>query len=212
MDRSPPHSAGPALRDREAPAADPPHPPIGLTCRPIEGGAPHGGLSLHSLADLETFMKVVRTGLTKSLKEGDYDGLVEVMGHLMKVKERQAATDTMFEPLKQTIELLRSYGEEIPEETHVKLQVDGPGGASCGAGGGEGAGWNQRREAGGSSPVLGPCNWSTGCCDWGQSPSRGASRMDPLLWVQEFGMWRRERAPRRGRDGVVSRVGPGVPR
>lgn len=80
-----------------------------------------------SLDDLETFMKVARTGLKKPLKEGDYDGLVEVMGHLMKVKERQAATDTMFEPLKQTIELLKTYGEEMPEETHVKLQVAGPG-------------------------------------------------------------------------------------
>ncbi|XP_006869595.1 PREDICTED: dynein heavy chain 17, axonemal [Chrysochloris asiatica] len=77
---------------------------------------------INSLADLETFMKVARMGLSKTLKEGDYDGLVEVMGHLMKVKERQAATDTMFEPLKQTIELLKTYGEEIPEETLLKLQ------------------------------------------------------------------------------------------
>ncbi|XP_063512627.1 dynein axonemal heavy chain 17 [Pongo pygmaeus] len=75
-----------------------------------------------SLADLEGFMKVARMGLTKPLKEGDYDGLVEVMGHLMKVKERQAATDNMFEPLKQTIELLKTYGEEMPEEIHLKLQ------------------------------------------------------------------------------------------
>ncbi|XP_048222854.1 dynein axonemal heavy chain 17 [Perognathus longimembris pacificus] len=77
---------------------------------------------INSLADLEAFMKVTRLGLTKQLKEGDYDGLVEVMGHLMKVKERQVATDSMFEPLKQTIELLKSYDEEMPEETHLKLQ------------------------------------------------------------------------------------------
>uniref|UniRef100_A0A673VKH9 Dynein axonemal heavy chain 17 n=1 Tax=Suricata suricatta TaxID=37032 RepID=A0A673VKH9_SURSU len=77
---------------------------------------------INSLADLEDFMKVARMGLKKPLKEGDYDGLVEVMGHLMKVKERQVATDNMFEPLKQTIELLKTYGEEIPEETHLKLQ------------------------------------------------------------------------------------------
>ncbi|XP_027968229.1 dynein heavy chain 17, axonemal [Eumetopias jubatus] len=77
---------------------------------------------INSLADLEAFMKVTRTGLTKTLKEGDYDGLVEVMGHLMKVKEKQVATDNMFEPLKQTIELLKTYGEEILEETHLKLQ------------------------------------------------------------------------------------------
>ena len=84
-------------------------------------------------------MKVARTGLTKPLKEGDYDGLVEVMGHLMKVKERQAATDSMFEPLKQTIELLKTYGEEIPEETHAKLQVDA--GASPWPGRGGQPGW-----------------------------------------------------------------------
>ncbi|XP_008590720.1 PREDICTED: dynein heavy chain 17, axonemal-like [Galeopterus variegatus] len=77
---------------------------------------------IDSLADLEAFMKVATTGLKKPLKEGDYDGLVEVMGHLMKVKERQAATDDMFEPLKQTIELLKTYGEEMPEEIHLKLQ------------------------------------------------------------------------------------------
>lgn len=94
-----------------------------------------GGLSPPSLADLEAFMKVARAGLTKPLKEGDYDGLVEVMRHLMKVKERQSATDSMFEPLKQTIELLKSYGEEMPEETHLKLQVDGPRGVGgCGLG------------------------------------------------------------------------------
>ncbi|GAB1297122.1 Dynein axonemal heavy chain 17 [Apodemus speciosus] len=77
---------------------------------------------INSLADLESFMTVTRTGLKKPLKEGDYDGLVEVMGHLMKVKERQVATDSMFEPLKQTIELLKSYGEEMPEEIYLKLQ------------------------------------------------------------------------------------------
>uniref|UniRef100_H0X4M8 Dynein axonemal heavy chain 17 n=1 Tax=Otolemur garnettii TaxID=30611 RepID=H0X4M8_OTOGA len=77
---------------------------------------------INSLADLESFMKVARTGLTKPLREGDYDGLVEVMGHLMKVKERQAATDNLFEPLKETIKLLKSYGEEMPEEIHLKLQ------------------------------------------------------------------------------------------
>lgn len=90
---------------------------------PEEDGAPHRVPLSRSLADLETFMNITRTALKKPLKEGDYDGLVEVMGHLMKVKERQAATDSMFEPLKQTIELLKTYGEEMPEEIYLKLQV-----------------------------------------------------------------------------------------
>uniref|UniRef100_A0A803TFH7 Dynein axonemal heavy chain 17 n=1 Tax=Anolis carolinensis TaxID=28377 RepID=A0A803TFH7_ANOCA len=74
-----------------------------------------------SLQGLAAFMKEANAGLTKPVKEGDYDGLVEVMGHLMRVKERQVATDNMFEPLKQTIELLKLYGEEMPEEIHTQL-------------------------------------------------------------------------------------------
>ena len=72
--------------------------------------------------DLSDFIKVADHGLTKPVEEGDYDGLVEVMGHLMAVKERQATTDEMFEPLKQTIELLKTYDQEMPEEVHMQLQ------------------------------------------------------------------------------------------
>lgn len=78
---------------------------------------------LSSLQELENFIQDANAGLNKSLEEGDYDGLVEVMGHLMRVKERQVVTDNMFEPLKETIALLSTYGEEMPEEIHVKLQV-----------------------------------------------------------------------------------------
>lgn len=76
----------------------------------------------NSLNDLVEFIKVADVGLTKEVKEGDYHGLVAVMGHLMAVKDRQAATDEMFEPLKQTIELLKTYGQELPEEVHMQLQ------------------------------------------------------------------------------------------
>lgn len=56
------------------------------------------------------------------MEDGDYNGLVEVMGHLMAVKDRQSTTDEMFEPLKQTIELLKTYEQEMPEEVHQQLQ------------------------------------------------------------------------------------------
>ena len=42
----------------------------------------------------------------------------------MAVKERSTTTDAMFEPLKQSIELLKSYEQELSEETHTLLQVD----------------------------------------------------------------------------------------
>ncbi|KAG8446024.1 hypothetical protein GDO86_013774 [Hymenochirus boettgeri] len=76
----------------------------------------------NSLADLEEFIKVAELGLGKQLKEGDYNGLVEIMGHLMAVKERQANTDELFEPLKQTIELLKTYDQELPDEVYKQLE------------------------------------------------------------------------------------------
>ena len=76
----------------------------------------------NSLIDLDQFIKVADAGLCVEVKEGDYEGLVTCMGHLMAVKDRQATTDEMFEPLKQTIELLRQYGQELPDEVHQQLQ------------------------------------------------------------------------------------------
>eukprot|EP00731_Ephydatia_muelleri_P036494 Em0265g1a len=62
--------------------------------------------------------QVTIAGLSVTVPEGrEYKALVEVMGHLFAVKERQEGTDTMFEPLKQTIELLKSYGQPLPEDT-----------------------------------------------------------------------------------------------
>lgn len=44
------------------------------------------------------------------------------MGFLMQVKERQPITDEMFQPLQETIELLKFYDQDIPEEVNVLLQ------------------------------------------------------------------------------------------
>ncbi|NXU59271.1 DYH17 protein, partial [Turnix velox] len=104
-------------------------------CRPFKkallAAIKHRGLVLrqhlashvtNSLQELENFIQEATTGLNKPLEEGDYDGLVEVMGHLMRVKERQVDTDGMFEPLKETVALLSTYGDEMPEEIHQQLQ------------------------------------------------------------------------------------------
>nr|XP_030717250.1 dynein heavy chain 9, axonemal isoform X1 [Globicephala melas] len=76
----------------------------------------------HSLANLEAFIKNSENGLLKKVGKGDFQGLVEIMGHLMAVKERQSSTDEMFEPLKQTIELLKTYGQELPETLFRQLE------------------------------------------------------------------------------------------
>ncbi|XP_054702769.1 dynein axonemal heavy chain 9 isoform X1 [Grus americana] len=76
----------------------------------------------HSLADLDKFIKTADKGLSKKVEKGDYDGLVEIMGHLLAVKERHSVTDAMFEPLKQTIELLKKYEQQLPEEVYKQLE------------------------------------------------------------------------------------------
>ncbi|NWI85455.1 DYH9 protein, partial [Pitta sordida] len=76
----------------------------------------------HSLAELEEFIQTAERGLSRKVGKGDYDGLVEVMGHLLAVKERHDATDAMFEPLRETIELLRAYEQQLPQEVHQQLE------------------------------------------------------------------------------------------
>jgi dynein heavy chain len=55
--------------------------------------------------------------------EGDYEGLLHVMGFLYHVRERQVTTDEMFEPIRETMDMLKAYDVEFSEETYLKLQV-----------------------------------------------------------------------------------------
>ncbi|XP_030057583.1 dynein axonemal heavy chain 11 [Microcaecilia unicolor] len=77
---------------------------------------------IDSLTDLEEFIKVTDAGLQKKVNEGDYNGLLEIMGHLLAVRDRHQATDDLFEPLKETITLLESYGQKMPEHIYIQLE------------------------------------------------------------------------------------------
>lgn len=75
-----------------------------------------------SLTDLADFIRRADEGLLQTIKEGDYEGLVNIMAYLMHVKERALTTDDIFEPMKETIDLLKYYDMDIPEEVNVLLQ------------------------------------------------------------------------------------------
>ena len=77
---------------------------------------------IDSLDDLDNFIKGADEGLSRQVVEGDYKGLIKVMEYLAMVKEKQAATDSMFDPLKDVIDLLRNYGVEIPQASMVQLK------------------------------------------------------------------------------------------
>ena len=79
-----------------------------------------------SLSDLQDFVSVTRAGLGQPVEEGDHGSLVGVMGHLLAVKEKQATADAMFEPLQQTIALLKVYEQELPDVVHKQLEVRPP--------------------------------------------------------------------------------------
>lgn len=75
-----------------------------------------------SLCDLGNFIRKADEGLLQAVVEGDYAGLVNIMAYLMHVKERALTTDEMFEPMQETIDLLKYYDMDIPEEVNVLLQ------------------------------------------------------------------------------------------
>ena len=66
---------------------------------------------------------MTRGGLSVEVPEGEYETLVSVMHHLLAVRDRQPSTDGMFEPLNQTIELLKTFHEEMPELVYQQLEV-----------------------------------------------------------------------------------------
>ena len=77
----------------------------------------------NSLKELDEFIKVKDVHLAKEVSEGDFAHLVAMMGHLGDVREKTAQYDNLFEPVKQKIELLKTYGQEVPDEVYEKLQV-----------------------------------------------------------------------------------------
>ena len=46
-----------------------------------------------------------------------------MMGHLAAVREKTIIYDDMFDPIKQKIELLKTYGQEVSDEIYDKLEV-----------------------------------------------------------------------------------------
>ncbi|CAF0886754.1 unnamed protein product, partial [Adineta ricciae] len=77
----------------------------------------------NSLNELQEFIQKTDAQLKRPVKEGDYNHLVEIMAHLAAIKQREQATDALFTPLKETIELLKSYNQELPEEVHEQLEI-----------------------------------------------------------------------------------------
>ncbi|XP_051576917.1 dynein axonemal heavy chain 11 [Myxocyprinus asiaticus] len=75
-----------------------------------------------SIGELEEFIVQAEFRLREPVCSGDYQALVQVMGYLLAVRNRQTGTDRLFEPISDVVTLLERYGETLPEHVHAQLQ------------------------------------------------------------------------------------------
>jgi dynein heavy chain len=77
------------------------------------------------LNEFNRFIKDSKNGLLAKVSEGDYDGLVKSMGLLQAVKTRSNTADAVFESLRKTMNLLKQFNVDLPDDT-MKLLNDLP--------------------------------------------------------------------------------------
>uniref|UniRef100_A0AAQ5ZFV7 Dynein axonemal heavy chain 11 n=1 Tax=Amphiprion ocellaris TaxID=80972 RepID=A0AAQ5ZFV7_AMPOC len=75
-----------------------------------------------SVRELSCFVQDTASGLSTDVSDGDYAGLVNIMGHLMAIRDRQISNEQHFKPLKSTAELLKTYGQQLPESVYTQLE------------------------------------------------------------------------------------------
>ncbi|KAM8734967.1 dynein axonemal heavy chain 11 [Acanthopagrus schlegelii] len=75
----------------------------------------------NSLEELQRFVQATVEGLGQPVAKGNHCGLVDVMSHLLAIRDRQAGTDKMFDPLRDTVILLEQYGVTIPDSVYSQL-------------------------------------------------------------------------------------------
>ncbi|XP_035799351.2 dynein axonemal heavy chain 11 [Amphiprion ocellaris] len=76
----------------------------------------------NSLDELQRFIQATVEGLNHPMAKVDHQAFLEVMSHLLAVRDRQQATDKMFEPLRDTVNLLERYGVTIPEQFYSQME------------------------------------------------------------------------------------------
>lgn len=74
-----------------------------------------------SLNELQIFIRHASEMLEREVKANDLKSLIDMMTFLSQVRSRQEYTDDMSQPIKDTIELLKSYGYEVPQTIYAML-------------------------------------------------------------------------------------------
>lgn len=75
---------------------------------------------IESLQELEDFIERSKLILNQEIEKHEFDKLVEILSILSQVEQRTLETDSMFEPLKNEVELLKKFNEEL--EPNINTQ------------------------------------------------------------------------------------------
>ena len=65
---------------------------------------------MDALTELHGFMSTIDAGLDVEVHEGDKDTLMSVMTHIRDVRKRMPTMDATFQPLRETVALLKAHG------------------------------------------------------------------------------------------------------
>lgn len=79
---------------------------------------------IDSLKELEEFIEMADETMSQEIDKEEYEKFIEILSVLNKVENRSMDTDNMFEPLKDIVELLKDYNEEV--DNKVMVQVNQP--------------------------------------------------------------------------------------
>lgn len=74
------------------------------------------------ISDLMNFVTEAKVTLVQDVEEGDLNKLIEVMGCIRDVRTRTETTDAMFEPLRNSVALLKKWNIPVGEETVSGLE------------------------------------------------------------------------------------------
>ena len=78
---------------------------------------------VESLAEFEIFIEKCEISLQSQITEGDYDGLVKMMGLIKAVKDNQNKYDPLFEEVRNILALLNNYNVDVPEKSLQQLNL-----------------------------------------------------------------------------------------
>eukprot|EP00698_Gefionella_okellyi_P011840 TRINITY_DN3147_c1_g1_i1.p1 TRINITY_DN3147_c1_g1~~TRINITY_DN3147_c1_g1_i1.p1 ORF type:complete len:4456 (-),score=1211.74 TRINITY_DN3147_c1_g1_i1:43-11907(-) len=73
------------------------------------------------LSDLKSFCVTAREGMQTSITDDDYDQLLAAMNLLLALRDRADRTEKMFEPLRQTVAMLRKHGVTVGDDVMEEL-------------------------------------------------------------------------------------------